>query len=52
MRDENREILDPLLLRLKNGHRVAGAVVSKPMAKKTTFLLGFARAIFKQSIGE
>ena len=31
---------------------LAGAVVSKPMAKKTTFLCGLARAIFKQSIGE
>ena len=29
-----------------------GAVVSKPMAKKTTFLSGLARAIFRQSIGE
>ena len=31
---------------------MAGAVVSKPIAKKTTFFSGFARAIFKQSIGE
>ena len=30
----------------------AGAVVSNPMAKKTTFLSGLARAIFRQSRGE
>src|ERR1039458_6562532 len=31
---------------------LAGAVVSKPMAKKTTCFAGFARAIFRQSSGE
>src|SRR5262245_6509841 len=31
---------------------LAGAVVSNPIAKKTTFFDGFARAIFRQSIGE
>src|SRR5579884_1978943 len=31
---------------------LAGAVVSKPMAKKTTFLPGLARAIFRHSSGE
>ena len=30
----------------------AGAVVSKPMPKKTTFLSGLAFAIFRQSSGE
>ena len=31
---------------------LAGAVVSKPIAKKTTFLSGFALAIRRQSSGE
>ena len=31
---------------------VAGVVVSKPMAKKTTFLSGLARAMSKQSAAE
>ena len=46
------KLLMPCCFACQTAMALAGAVVSKPMAKKTTFLSGFARAIFRQSIGE
>ena len=42
----------PCALACHTDMALAGAVVSKPIAKNTTFLSGFARAIFRQSSGE
>ena len=42
VRDEYGKILNPLLRACQTAIALAGAVVSKPMAKKTTFLSGLA----------
>ena len=52
VRDQHGEIAEPCALACNTAMALAGAVVSKPMAKNTTFLSGFACAIFRQSSGE
>ena len=42
----------PRLRACQTSMALAGAVVSNPMAKNTTFFSGLARAIFRQSSGE
>ena len=46
------KFLTPSCCARQTAMALAGAVVSNPTAKKTTFLSGLARAIFRQSSGE